>query len=405
MAVTQFLFIGDSLTAGTAGSFNVGQGGKGSWVELLTEAFAHLLNLPILGPGIRGLWNDAGFDFPGSGEWTHTGSWTKTGAGGAFDCAPYGYSWTGNSIGDTVTWTRSAKLRPVVGFSLYWIDRTSAANDNWQYQIDGGSWVNMGQSIAADNKLAKFYVASSVTSTVAIRCYDGTADAHACLVGIEPYYLDPRSNSGVIVQNLTVNGEKLRTLWSSGLRLSFVDRMKLGTGSPPSSTPNAGTLIMHINDFQTALSNPSQWASDLTQTYNYVAPFGPVAFMNPWESGPYFLSIFDTTSQANGRAQTKTTAASLSVPVLDHFDVETARGITNNAAMNANGLLVDTLHESQLYHQVLWQRIFWFMRQNFLHSIGGQPRYPVIAGSTTLASLATSTPQAVSAGLPIQLAA
>lgn len=396
MTTQQYLFPGDSLTQGTIYDVSIASGGRGNFVELFAEALSNLTGRPIVGPGFRGMWLFGTFS---DLEWTQVGGWNLVSGSNAYNKAPYGGAYNGIN-GGIATWTKPPRWRPINGgFCVYWIDK-SGVQGNWSYRIDGGAWLGMNQTIVKDDSLNKFYVSTPVTSTVEFRANDGVADTTCCLAGIEPFFLNPFTTDGLIVHNIAANGARLHTLVAptAGDPLAFVDTVKNGTGSPPSNYPNAGSILMHINDV--LFADDTQWGTDLATFYTRLAPKGPVVFMNPWECLP---ATYLTVVQAAYRARTITSATSLGAKLLDHYAEWAAMGITGNAAMTAYGLLQDGTHESQAGQLALWPRIFWYLRQQLLGGLDGQPIYPAKATVVDPASVAAPPTFAATAGLPLQL--
>lgn len=325
MALTTLCFVGDSLTAGTKGGFSQASGGPGNFVDQVSQRLANIPGIgPLLSGGLRGVWLGL-IGSVATSDWTFTGAWTAVTSTDAFDKAPYGavspaVTQYGNGSGLVATWTKSRILRPVVGFAIYWVDYTSGGN--WSYRVDGGAWTAMGQTLANDNKLCKFYVNTPIVSTVDIRCANAAGTGVGCLpVGIEPVY--STATDGLIVHNVAVNGSKLNQLCAttSGDRMAFFDSVKLGTGSPLSPTPNAGVIVMHINDV--ALNNTTTWNTDITTFNTRMSPLGTVGIMSPWEAD---YTAFNIQNQTSYRAQTKTSARTLGMKTLDHFDRWQAMG-------------------------------------------------------------------------------
>lgn len=399
MAISQLVFTGDSLTQGTGpSSVNpaIAQGGQGCWAELVAERLANIAGLgPLLSSGMRGVWLGL---LTGGDEWSFAGTWTAVATTDAWDKTPYGHAKYANGSTNIATYTRPSTYRTVVGFAIYWVDYTNGGN--WSYRIDGGSWTAMGQTLANDNQLCKFYVSSSVTSTVEIRAADSSGTGVGCLpVGIELFY--STATQGLIVHNIGTNGERLDNLVkvTSGDRMAFFDSVKLGTGSPISNTPNAGITIMHINDV--AIANTTTWANDLTTFYNRVSSLAPVGFINPWECE---TGTYDQTQQTNYRAQTKTSAASLGAQVYDLYDAWSSNGFTANAGAVAAGYLCsDHIHESQAGHLELATKLYWFVRDQLLGYGAVSNSYPVTANRSATVYSGVKASAVYNSSLPLIL--
>ena len=404
MTVRTMAFLGDSLTLGDQGGFSYALGGQGCWSERVVDLLANTAGIgPLISSGFRGVQ----LGFPASGypaEWlTQPASLTTVVSTDAFDRYPYTAGRYANGAAQIWTWTKPARYRSIVGFALYWVNKTGGGN--WQYRIDGGTWTNMGQTLggATANKLCKFYVATAITSTLDIRASSDASTAVDCFpAGIEVYYLDPLTTTqGIIGHNISVNASKLHEicLATSGDRLAFLDSIQLGTGSPIASTPNAGTIVMHINDVQ--LASQSGWATDLTTLNTRASPLGPVGIISPYECS---TAAYNQTQQTNYRAQTKTTAASLSAKTTDLFDAWNANGWGTNALANTAGLLFDLTHESQLGHVDLTTRIYWFIRNQIL-ALGAVPTsYPVAAKKAAVQYSGKQAAVQYSAGAPVSIA-
>lgn len=370
MAVTQIAFVGDSLTQGTGNSEAISTGGSGSWFELVADRLSLTPAGPLLSSGFRSVALSIN-----TSEWafnTITGNtasgWKAVASTDLFDRLPYGYGWY-SSAGSSVTATYTipaAYDRPVVGFACYWVDYSGGGN--WQYRVDGGTWTNMGQTRTSNAGLKKFYVSGTVTSTVDFRPHDGTTNAGCFPAGVEMFYYAPSTTTGLIVHDVGVSGETLHHLVASGTsgdRMAWFDSVTLGTGSPIANTPTY-TILMHINDAGTANSpNVTTWAADLSTFNTRAAAVSIVGYMNPWEAD---TATYTAVNQSNYRAQTKTSAAGFSPvsQVLDFFDAWTPRGWTNNAALVADGVLFDAVHESAYGHGEITPLVYWFVRRNFV---------------------------------------
>lgn len=412
MPLRQLCLVGDSLTymgSPQAAQSMVQNGGKGSWHEIIASELDTTAGVgPLLGAGVRTTARTS------ASEWVFTGTWTATVSTDAFDRGPYGdarYSSSGS--GSFATWTLPTQWgRTVAGFAIYFIDY--AAGGNWQYQIDGGAWTNMGQTLANDNTLAKFYVASSVTSTVSIRAFDGTNPAGVCLMGIEPFYTDPRGvTQGVIIHNIAKGGEPLDdlTLATSGDRMAWFDSVKVDAvhgGGAISNKPTAGILMMHVNDIR-LFADSTKWGTDIATFYARVGSIGPLGYMS---YGEMQAPTYDYTQQSNYRAQTKTSAALHSIPVLDHYDWWTSAGWgtgvgTQNAALNTQGLItvtaspVDNGHLTQAGNIDIAPKVYWFVRNNLL-SLSSRPvAYVAKATQAAVAYKGTKSSVVYAAGLPV----
>lgn len=395
MTITQGAFLGDSIIEGTTGAFDVADGGKGCLVEQMAELLADLPNFTLVGPGFRGVW------FTDDAEWTTAGTWATTASTDAFDKALFGDAVYGaNGSTATRTWTKPARWRrAVVGFSIYYVDYTSAGN--WQYRVDGGTWTNMGQAIANNNTLHKVYVASSVTSTVDVRQFDGSSSVGICLVGIEPFYVDPRSaTSGFILHNLGRDSMALHTavLATSGDRLAWFDAVTIDTANLPSNRPSF-VLSLFSNDV-VQINNTTTWATDLTTLNTRVSSYATVGFVNVYEQA----GGRNTTTQANYRAQTKTTATAVSAKLYDIYDAWSGNGWTGYAPANTAGLMFDTLHPSQLGHTDIGTRLYWFARNQLL-GLGNLPTsYPENAKATAKVYGAKAASVVYSACAPVAIA-
>lgn len=382
--INQLVLCGDSLTQGTVGggAFAAGGpatscGGQGSWAELLADRLANIVGLgPLISSGFRGTHLGTIIGGPhnnGNVEWIYAGSWTGVESTDAFDKAPYGGAPFGTSYvssyasgsGNTATWYKPASWRPIVGFAIYWVDYTSGGN--WSYKIDGGAATAMGQTLANDNKLCKFYVASSVTTSVEIKAATTGGTSAGCLpIGIEVFYANPATTSGLIVHNLGINSTKLNSLVAatSGDRLAFFDQVKLGTGSPISNAPNIGTIVMHINDV--LLASTSTWNTDLNTFYARVGSLGRVGILSYVEAK---TASYNQTQQTNYRAQSVTTAAAWSTPgkVFSLYDWAANLGFTGNTACDTAGFfLTDLIHESQAGMLAYTDPIYWWVLTRIL---------------------------------------
>lgn len=383
MAITEIILAGDSLTAGTIGLFAASEGGQGNFDELLG---ARLGRIPGIGPeissGIRTTGVGAEF-LPAAYEWSWTGSWTVIQSTDLWDKLPYGIlsppttypsGFYANGASNIAKYTIPAEQSPVIGFALYWIDYTNGGD--WSYRIDGtGSWIAMGQNLANDNKLCKFYVGTPVTSYVEIRAGGAVSgDVGCCPAGIELYFYDPlTTTTGVIVHNIGINGQSLAALTAttSGDHMAFFDSVKLGTGNPLPIKPNICTM-MHINDLSLGVAT---WQANMLTFRNRVAATGAkIIFMCPWECLP---GSYDITVQASMRQATRDAGAAR---YLDFFDEWYRLGFTNNASQSR--YLYDSLHLNQAGYIDVADRLYWFLRKHFLQVGSGST--PFTLGSSSL---------------------
>ncbi len=381
--ISQFALIGDSITAGTKGSSSTAQGGPGTWAELVAEAIADLGAFgPLISSGIRGVWlGNWPLSIPQ--EWRRIGTTTAVVSTDAFDKSPYGIAWYASGAANGFAYDIPATWRHAISYTLYWVDYTGGGN--WQYHQGGGPWKNMGQTPVHDNVMAKFSIVAepletpmlcgqslcagpdvcAARSTVELRASSDDTTAVGCLpIGIELFFLDPATNSGVIFHNVAIGGQTLHALAlaTSGDRMAIFDAVKTGTGSPITNTPNTGAIVMHINDVH-LINNTTTWSTDHTTVYNRLSSHCRVGFISPYEVNP---ATDNATDQASYRAQTKTDAASHGISVLDLNDQWTALGFIANAGANAAGfLLSDLVHPSDTGHRDIAPRVTWWIRTTF----------------------------------------
>lgn len=406
MTIQQLALVGDSLTIGDAFNHNIAAGGKGCWAELVAEMLA---DIPSVGPLLSSGARFVAQGIVDSVEWSFAGSWTTVLSTDAFCKTPYRKGQYANGASNIATATLSLHWRPAVGFAIYWIDYTSGGN--WSYSTDGGNtWTAMGQALANDNKLCKFYVSTPVRpgATVQIRAANAAGTGVGCLpAAIEWFY--STATSGLIVHNVAVGGTALHTLATadSGDQMAFLDSVKLGTGSPITNQPNAGCIVMHINDVA-AVNNASTWNTDLGTFYSRASALGAVGILSPWECNGV------AADQATYRAQTKTAVApagtAFGAKSLDIYDAWTARGYgigvgTQNAALVAAAYLEDLTHPTQIAHLDLANRLYWFVRNQIL-ALGAVPTaYPVGAKAAATTYTGGRAAVAYAAGAPIAIAA
>lgn len=367
MAVKQLFLVGDSLTAGKLGGHDFAQGGDGSWAEHTRGLLGNIDGLgPLISSGIR--LTETAVNGLSLGEWTGGGTWTDVASTDAFDKYPYGHGGYATGSSFTRTYTVPAWMPPIVGFQLYWIDMNGGGHSggNWSYKINSGSQTAMGQTLALDNSLNVFYVSTALSAgdTVQIRAANTAGTSVYCLpVGIELFFLPPSTTQGLIVHNMSIGGGKLNTLVAatSGDRMAFVDSVKAGTGSPKVPDPDA--LVMGIiNDVQ--LGNVTTWANDIATFYSRTHNLGTLGYYSAYEAN---FGTYPQSTQTSYRAQTKSSAASHGIPVLDWYDKLAAYGVTGNAATSAAGFLeADLIHPSQAGHNYLSPLCYWFIRNNVL---------------------------------------
>lgn len=403
MSVLQIAIGADSIGRGHIGGFDYEGGGLGNYEEQVADRLANISGIgPVIGPGCKLMYTDG----------VRVGSWTGTVSTDVFDRAIFGTAYySAGGSGTTITWNVPAHWRPIVGFCVYWIDYTNAGD--FQYSVDGGAWVNMGQTINNNNKLKKFYVASAITSSVAFRAYNGATSVGCMVAFIEPFFVDPRSaTTGVIVHNLGYAGNYLINfagLSSSGDRLAWFDDVTLGTGSPPSNRPSICIFGTFSNDCALAPASTTDWVTELTAVRNRVSSYASVGFINVYEQGGVRLDGTNCTGadQATWRAALASTAASFSCPVLDIYSEWSKMGYTGFAGAVVAGFMnnggVDTLHLSQIGDNDVANRLYWLIRNNFL-SVGNTPTvYPQKAKAASVAYTAKAASKAYTAGAPIAI--
>ncbi len=399
MAIIQCASIGDSLTQGTVDNASTYQGGAGCWLEFLAERFANRHDLgPLLSPGLRQVHLISSAD----NEWVRTGSlWTQTTTSNAFDRAPFGRAFYSNLGTDRERWIYKSQWRPIVGFAVYWIDYFFDSGNNagnWQYSLDNANtWTNMNQTIAHDNLLKKFYVASPITNNIYFRPSDGTSDVGCLIVGIEPFFIDPRTvNRGFIWHNLGSGAQKLVSNLlpnTAGDRLAFLDDVRLGTGSPIPNTPSFVTS-MFINDVND--SNTTTWGNALTTVHNRVSPYANLLLINPYEADPVF---YDTTDQTNYRAKTKTVGAANGDRVFDIYDAWNGIGITGNDEASTQGFLFDNTHETPEGHYDIQERLYRFIQSNYFPVTAYDDAFATGWSTTGESDVVSGIPRHVTAGI------
>ena len=350
-AVLNVVCIGDSITEGTHGGCDYAHGGSGSWVERLATAMSRAIG-PTVGYGFRGLW--LGLDANSDHEWSAVGTWTRTLPSQVYDVCPFGDGFrSSGGAGAVLTWTKPAGVT-VSGFDLYWFNMAGAGN--WQYSVDSGAWIKMGQPLALhDNKLHKFYVPLPVRANVRIRAYNGAAACVAPIGGIGVYSQDPRSSTGVVVHNLGRDENFLGTFVRAGAGdpMAWLDKVVANPAAPISQT--SLVIMMFSNDV--IFGSPATWQANLLNLVNRVRPYADVLLMSPFEQGGR-----DPVMQATFRATTESVAATQQCGHLDLYDAWSAAGDTGYAAANADGLMLDGLHPSQLGHNDIAARVWRLLR-------------------------------------------
>lgn len=380
MTVRQFTFMGDSLTNGDADAASPTEfGGKGSWVQLLTTYLASIPSIgPLIGYGLKLVAADL------TKKWAQTGSWTATVSTDAFDKAPYGLGYYASGSSFVLKYTHPTQWQALVGFAVDWVDY--AAGGAWSYRINGGAWTANGQTLQHDNHYCRFYVTAIINpgDTIEFRAADTGGTAAGCfIVGIHPFILAPSTADGLIIHNAGVGRETLHNLVAStsGDRLAFLDAVRLGTGSPIASTPNMGAIVEHVNDIH-LINNTTTWATDLSTLQARVSPLCPFGIWTAWELD---LTLDPAADQNAYRAQTKTSAAGFTPvsSVYDVFDAWNSKGFGGSGAQNAKilaaGLILilagNAVHESQLGHVDLAERLFGWVRQIYLADYDGVPEF------------------------------
>ncbi len=363
MIETLTLF-GDSLTAGQALSCDTyahtvalsGADSEGAWPELLA---AHLENIGVFGPLIS-----SGLRHMLIAEWATAGTWTQSVSANVWNKSPYRSVKTATGIGNVATYTRSPKNRRSQGFALYWVDTPDSGN--WQYRIDGGAWLNMGQTRQGDNKLCKFYLPTPIVNTLDVRGYNGTADCPVYLAGLELYWLPPTTANGFVIHNVGHGGDFLATLCGTpsevGDQFAIIHDVRLGLGQPNSPYPTLGCTVGHVND--AFFHGLTQWNVNIGNFNTAVSPYAPVAFWSPHEAGPDPSPFW----QAQFRAGMKTTAAGLSLPVLDIYDQWAAKGITGDQAGIDRGYT--TSGDSGTHQSQIGMYEYEAQHVNFMRNLG-----------------------------------
>ncbi len=404
MTIRQYVCMTDSLTLGIENDTDVlpsvAQGGLGNWAELVAERLANIAGIgPLLSSGFRGS------HIHGLTEWIDEtgGAWTAI-QSGAEDKAPGPSYYSPGSSVAIYKYRVPSHYRRNVGFDLYYIDR----GGNWSYRVDGGSWINMGQTSPTDSKtVKKFYVALAAASTVEVRAANAAGTSQALqIAGIGLWYVNPvTATQGLIMHNLSVGGQALHTRMSTtGGRdkMAIVDSVTLGTGSPITNTPNAGVFQWDVNDID-QIGNVATWDTDLRALNTRVSGLGPVGFINGYEMPTVLRPAADQLAYRN---QTKTTAAAISVPVYDLYDYFASKGITGIAGMRAYSLLIPADgHQSQVGHLAMAEVLYWWFRTQFFN-IGNIPSaYVATAKRAAVAYTAKQAAVAYAASAPIGVGA
>lgn len=383
----QYDFFGDSLTAGTIEGCSMIQGALGGYFEIVMAMLGLLAGIgPLISPGLQPV-SLALQPFPTTiwGFTTGGNAWTAiVAATDAFSRLPQGYGCYGSGAGKVATFTKPAKgWKPIVGFDLWFVD--IAGGGNWSYRIDGGAWTAMGQTLGAvdgtttTNKLCKFYVNLPVNSTVEIRCADTSGTSVLCCPsGITPYYVVPQTaTTGIIGNNFSTNGASLHlnagTQAGGGDHLAVLDDVHLGTGSPISSRPNAGTVQMFINDVE--LNNTSQFATEMGVVNTRASVFGKVYFLIPWEVE---TTDYPQAQQTAYRNITESTAAGFATPATTYnfYTKWSQMGYVGNAGSIPNlasdgGLF---LHQNQRGNIVCADPVYWMLRNDLGAAVGSVGR-------------------------------
>jgi len=400
MTIQQLALVGDSQTEGTYLDYAYSRSGQGSWFELLRDRLANVAGIgPLISSGFRGV----GLGLAGSVEWSFTSGadvWTAITSASAFDKCPYGIARYAFGASKIATYTIPNRQRANIGFALYYVDL--GVGGNWQYRIDGGTWTNMGQTLAHNDALCKFYVSTPVTSTVDIRASsDATTGVNCVPAGIELFYASPSSTQGLIVHNIALDGLALHelALSGSGDRMAWFDSVTQRGSNTITNTPAAGMVVMQMTNDCHVINNAATYAADLTTVRNRLAPIGPLLVMNPWE---YFS---ESSQQATYRAQTKTTCAGFSpaVPVFDLYDAWSSNGITGYAAAAAAGLMGDSTHDSQLGHFDVANRVLWQIRNRFFPSFASAGSSAPVVGKRATPAYSGKLANVAYAGAPISL--
>jgi hypothetical protein len=343
--------VGDSITAGKVGGFNLQNGGRGDWVEQLGVATGNSVG-PNVGAGFRGLW--LGLNPEVEPEWQSAGTWTKTLPTDAFDVCPFGSGYRSNGgASATLTWSKPPPVT-VAGFELYWFNMAGAGN--WQYRVDNGAWTNMGQALTpANNQLHKFYVATPVHTSVQIRAYTGSVPCLAPIGGISVYATDPRTAHGLMVHNLGKNEDFLADLVrpSSGNPLAWFD----GVVSNPTSLGVRPDLIIVMFSNDVIRNDTALWKNNLAKLIHRVHTFADLLLMNPYEQNGR-----SKLTQAAYRAATTTMATTYRCAVLDLYSAYYTAGAEGFTAAQAAGLMYDSLHPSQLGHDDIAARVWRTLR-------------------------------------------
>jgi len=377
VALNQLAIIGDSISApypsGSSNSY--GEGGRGVWPQLVGDRLANISGLgPLVSSGFLQVSASA------STKWVFSSGWTDVASTDAWDKSLYGSIVGGtvatskyaNGSTKTITFTFGADIRyPNVGVMFYYVDYTGGGN--WSWKKNAGSLTAMGQTLYHDNKIGKFYSATSFASgdtlTIQASATDGTTGVGCCPLGIEVFYQDPATASGLIVHNVAVAGSDLHALVAStsGDRMAWFKSSQhtLGTNAI-SHLPNLGVVLEQINDVAVQ-GNSTTWGTDLTTFYNTVSGLGPVGFVSPYEV--VTTGAYPQATQTAFRSQMSTSATSLGAQYISWYDDLANEGLTGYDQIKstaATPLLADTLHPSQNGHLYLAERNYWFARQKVL---------------------------------------
>jgi hypothetical protein len=340
-----------------------------------------------------------------------------------------GNLYAAQSASSIFTWTKPARWPTVIGITVYYVDfnrLSGTQSGNWSWRFNStGSYQAMGQTIARDNKMAKFYVSNGGSAITSFQMRAATAAGTAVAifpVGIEAWFHDPLTTSGVIVNNLARNGYPLNYLigkTTAGDRMAYWDLCKIDPvngGGAVSHAPTLGSIVMHGNDIR-IFNDTTKWDSNLRSFASRAAGGGaPVFFMSHFE-----LSQFDEpnavspgyprTNQENYRNQMQTTATAIGVPHLNLYDELKKAGFgTDLTLANCQNVALravnwcnpnDNGHPMQLGHIDIAKRVFtWLKPQLFPTLAANDLTYLTSAASASRAANGTVATQAVSAAVP-----
>lgn len=354
-SVTNVVCIGDSTCQATIG-------GCDEWPlrlsRLLGRTFAG--GSGLLGAGFRPIWRSGDLTLSNglansASEWSVAGgAWTNVVAGTIDDKAPFGCAVTANGAANILQWTAPPNLA-TAAVEVVFVDKNLSG---WSYSLDNGvSWISgpgSGTAVGGNDTLKRGMIPTNLPNgNIRIRAAaaGGAATTPPGILGLIHWSVNPTFGvtSGVQLHNMGKDQDFLANVCRAN---ALGDDFAIFEGYAGSILPDLVVVGPFTNDV--LINTPAQYSANLTALVNAVKPFADVMLFAYCEQGAAPRTPAAQQALRNALAGV---GASLGVGVIDLYNAFSAEGDTGFAACNADGLMFDTLHASQLGNNEICARM------------------------------------------------